>query len=85
MGNSPVNVVGLELMWAGKLADAVRWLRFAVETYPEEADSHMCLAGAYLASGDRQNARRWYEQAHKISPNGTAKARLAELDAGSND
>jgi hypothetical protein len=82
-GPSPVNVAGLELMWAGKTTAAVKWLEFAVETFPEEQDSLLCLGDAYAASGDRQSARRCYEELEKLRTAPwcrVAEARLAELD-----
>lgn len=82
---SPVLVVGLELMWAGKPADAIKWLRFAVDTFPKEPDCYMCLGDAHLAAGDRDSARGCYEQARAIGPNIVAEARLAELSKGTSD
>jgi tetratricopeptide (TPR) repeat protein len=77
---SPVLVAGLELMWAGKKATAIQWLRYAAELFPGEADAHTCLGEAYLTSGDRKNARLCFERAHQISPNIVTKARLAKLN-----
>ena len=38
-------------------SEAIRWLEQAAEIFPDEPDSHVCLGGAYLAFGDRENAR----------------------------
>ncbi|UCC29463.1 MAG: hypothetical protein JSU86_14820, partial [Phycisphaerales bacterium] len=43
---SPVIVAGLELMWAGKRTEAIRWLKYAAEIFPDEPDSHLCLGEA---------------------------------------
>ncbi len=84
-GSSPVNVVGLELIWAGKPADAIKWLQFAAEIFPKEPDCYMCLGDAHLAAGDRDSARRCYERARAIGPNIMTEARLAELSSGTSD
>jgi hypothetical protein len=83
VGTSPMNVVGLELMWSGKVNEAIQWLRFATKTFPKEPDGHLCLGGAYLAAGDRDSARKCFERAGTLGMEFVAKARLATLGTAS--
>jgi Tfp pilus assembly protein PilF len=82
VAESLLNNVGYILLNAGKVAEAVVAFRLNVETYPVSFNAYDSLGEAYLASGDRAQARANYEKSLELNPeNANAKAKLAELRA----
>jgi tetratricopeptide (TPR) repeat protein len=59
----------------GAVADAIRWLRIAVERAPERAEAHEKLGLAHLLGGDPPGALPHLERARHIDP-GSASAHL---------
>ncbi|HEX3108268.1 MAG TPA: tetratricopeptide repeat protein [Thermoanaerobaculia bacterium] len=75
-----VNGLGYRLLNAHKVDLALLVFRLNAESYPQSANVHDSLGEAYLAAGDRQNARASYERALALNPhNDGARQILAKL------
>jgi CubicO group peptidase (beta-lactamase class C family) len=61
-----INILGYEMMWAGNHDAAVALLSLNAEFYPQSANCYDSLAEAHLASGDRDNALKFYKKALEI-------------------
>jgi predicted alpha/beta superfamily hydrolase len=83
-----INALGYQLLNRGALAEAVRVLAYNVKRFPKSFNALDSLAEAYLASGDRENALKYYRLAVAGNPGDTdfakrilanSKAKLKEM------
>ena len=58
-----LNILGYELLWAGRLADAVEIQRLNAQEYPDSANAHDSYGDALLAHGDRRGALESFRKA----------------------
>ncbi len=66
-----LNVLGYQLLGAGKLDGALAILRLNVEAYPQSANVYDSLAEAEMAAGKRDEAIRDYARSLEIDPHNT--------------
>ncbi len=62
----------------GRLEDAGRYYRRALDLDPEEAESQAAMGLWHLEAGNRSRARKWLRRAEKIDPNQARVRQLAE-------
>lgn len=75
-----LNNAGYSLLAEGKLGEAIDLFRANVQLFPKEANPCDSLAEAYLKSGDKANALKYYRKALEIDPDlPSAKQAVAEL------
>jgi tetratricopeptide (TPR) repeat protein len=68
------------LVWWGRPAEAVPVLQLLVELFPNSANGVDSLAEAYLVTGNRAEAIRYYRKAIEMNPdNQNARAALTQL------
>ena len=67
-GEGQLNTLGYKLLQAGKVSEAIAIFRLNVDNFPQSANTYDSLSEAYLARGDRANARTSYEKALKLNP-----------------
>jgi CubicO group peptidase (beta-lactamase class C family) len=58
-----INSLGYAFLNAKKFTEAIEVLKLNLEAFPGSANAYDSLAEAYLNSGDRQNALKYYEMA----------------------
>lgn len=58
-----INSLGYAYLNAEKPAEAIEVLKLNIETFPKSANTYDSLAEAYLKSGDKENAVKYYEMA----------------------
>lgn len=67
-----VNLLGYELLWAGRVDDALAILRLNMEEYPHSANVYDSYGDALLAKGDTVNALVHFKNALDLDPTMTA-------------
>ncbi len=67
-----VNLIGYELLQAGKNQDAVEVMKLNVKAYPNSPNTYDSLADAYLATGQKELARQASNKALELLPSDTA-------------
>jgi len=75
-----LNVLGYELLWAGRGDDAVAILRLTMEEYPNSANAYDSYGDALLAKGDTANALVNFKKCFAMD--GTMTATKEKIDAG---
>jgi CubicO group peptidase (beta-lactamase class C family) len=60
---SRINTLGYAFLNAKKFTEAIEVFKLNVEAFPTSANTYDSLAEAYLNSGDRENALKYYEMA----------------------
>ena len=79
-GVGPLNRVGERLVREGRAREGLALLVLNQEFHPDSSWLSNLLGEAYLASGERERARRAFERTLELDPaSGTAKRRLEEL------
>ena len=58
-----INTLGYAFLNAKKFTEAIEIFKLNVEAFPRSANTYDSLAEAYLSSGDRENALKYYEMA----------------------
>ena len=77
-----LNGLGYQLLRKGRAADAVEIFKLNVEMFPKVGNVYDSLGEAYLAVGDKQQARVNYSKAVELDPkNANAAAALQKLGA----
>ncbi|NOK36404.1 tetratricopeptide repeat protein [Corallococcus exercitus] len=77
-----LNSLGYRLLRDGRTADAIELFKLNVEMFPKEGNVYDSLGEAYLAAGDKEQARVNYRKAVELDPaNKNAAAALKKLDA----
>lgn len=71
-----LNLLGYQLLWRGMLPEAIGILKLNIEVYPRSANPYDSMGEVYLAAGERELAREYYQKALEINP-GMASAREA--------
>lgn len=75
-----LNALGYELLFTGRVREAVEIFKLNVETYPEGFNTYDSLAEAYLAAGDRELAVKNYRRSLELNPqNANATAALKRI------
>ena len=74
-----LNVLGYELLWAGRVDDAVAILRLTVEEFPRSAKAYDSYGDALLAKGDTANALVNFKMG--LAMDGTMTATKEKMDA----
>ena len=75
-----INDLGYELMSQERFKDAVEVLTLNVDAYPESANAYDSLAEAYMKSGDKTKAVKFYKKSIALNPdNNNAKEMLKTL------
>jgi tetratricopeptide (TPR) repeat protein len=76
-----LNVLGYELLGAGRVKEAVEIFKLNVEAYPQAFNTYDSLAEAYAAQGERELAIKNYRRSLELNPQNTNAAdRLKELE-----
>ncbi|NOK21482.1 serine hydrolase [Corallococcus carmarthensis] len=77
-----LNTLGYRLLRTNRAADAVEIFKLNVEMFPKVGNGYDSLGEAYLAVGDKEQARVNYRKAVELDPaNANAAAALQKLDA----
>ena len=85
-GEQTLNAAGYALIGEGRKADAIEVFKLNVRAYPQSANVYDSLAEAYLDSGDKESAARWYREALRRSPaDDRVRATLQQVGAPVSD
>ena len=77
---SALNLVGYSLLSKKRYAAAIAIFSHNTRLFPDSSNAYDSLGEAYLLSGDKVNARRYYQQAVALDPqNKTASETLKQL------
>jgi hypothetical protein len=75
-----LNILGYELLQAGKNKEAIKIFKLNVEQFPRAFNVYDSLGEAYMISGDKKLAIKNYEKSLKLNPdNDNAKKMLESL------
>jgi dienelactone hydrolase len=75
-----LNALGYELMFTGRVREAVEIFKLNVEMYPQGFNTYDSLAEAYLAAGERELAIKNYKRSLELNPeNANATAALKRI------
>src|SRR6185369_691496 len=64
-----LNQLGYRLINQTRLAQALKVFRLNVEAYPASANVYDSLAEAYMLSGNKEMAIKFYEKSIELNPN----------------
>ena len=67
-GEAQLNSLGYKLLQAGKLDEAVAIFQLNRDNFPQSSNVYDSLGEAYLAKGDRDDARRCYRKSLELNP-----------------
>jgi len=67
-----LNMLGYELLWAGRVDDAVAMLRLVMEEYPGSANAYDSYGDALLAKGDTASALVNFKKCYAMDSTFTA-------------
>lgn len=77
-----LNSLGYQLLRTGRAADSIEIFKLNVEMFPQVGNGYDSLGEAYLAVGDKEQARVNYRKAVELDPkNSNAAAALQKLGA----
>lgn len=65
---SQLNMLGYQLMQAGRTADAIEIFKLNAESYPKSANCYDSLGEAYLLTGQKELAKINYKKAVELDP-----------------
>jgi tetratricopeptide (TPR) repeat protein len=77
-GERVLNMFGIELVYAGRVADAIEVFKLVVEEHPRSANAYDSLAWAYMKSGQAEPAILNYEKSLELNPKNTNAVRKLE-------
>jgi C-terminal processing protease CtpA/Prc/tetratricopeptide (TPR) repeat protein len=75
---SVLNVLGYDLLYAGRTKDAINVFALNVETYPEYANGYDSLGEAYMKNGDNKRAIENYRKSLDLNPGNTNALEMLE-------
>ncbi|MDT4895527.1 MAG: hypothetical protein QOH25_604 [Acidobacteriota bacterium] len=82
-----INALGYRLLGRNKSKEAIEVFQFNVEAYPKSANTYDSLAEAYLGSGEKELAIKYYQRALEVDPDypnaPAARDLLKKLEADS--
>jgi tetratricopeptide (TPR) repeat protein len=61
--------LGYRLIGEKRLAQAIEIFKLNVDPYPRSANAYDSLAEAYMASGNKELAIKFYEKSVQLNPN----------------
>ena len=70
-GEPELNTLGYELLFTGRVKEAVEIFKLNVEMYPQGFNTYDSLAEAYLAAGERVLAVKNYQRSLELNPQNT--------------
>ena len=70
-GEPELNALGYELLFAGRVKEAVEIFKLNVEAYPQGFNTYDSLGEAYLAAGERELAVKNYRRSLELNPQNT--------------
>ncbi len=77
-----LNMLGYELLWAGRVDDAVAMLRLVMEEYPASANVYDSYGDALLAKGDTAGALENFKKCYAMDGTLTAtKKKIDDIEA----
>ena len=80
-GEPELNALGYELLFTGRVKDAVEIFELNVEMYPQGFNTYDSLGEAYLAAGERELAIKNYRKSLELNPRNTnATAALKRIE-----
>ncbi|HEX7313873.1 MAG TPA: prolyl oligopeptidase family serine peptidase [Pyrinomonadaceae bacterium] len=80
-GETELNALGYEMMFTGRVKDAVEIFKLNVEMYPRGFNTYDSLGEAYLAAGERALAIQNYRKSLELNPRNTnATAALKRIE-----
>ena len=78
---SQLNILGYQLLQAGKNKEAIEIFKLNVEEFPDAYNTYDSLAEGYMIDGDNKNAIKNYKISLKLNPNNdNAKQMLEKLE-----
>jgi tetratricopeptide (TPR) repeat protein len=79
-GPGQLNRLGYQLIGLKRMDDAIKILALNIEVYPKYANGYDSLGEAYMTSGDKENAIKYYKKALELDPKmGSAIEALKKL------
>jgi len=83
MEEEELNVLGYQLLWAGRAEDAAAVLKLNMEEYPNSANAYDSYGDALVAKGDTANALLNFRKAFAMDATMTAtKEKIEGIEAG---
>ncbi len=77
---SQLNILGYELLQAGKTKEAIEIFKLNIEQYPKSFNVYDSMGEGCMLDGDKKNAIKFYEKSLKLNPdNENAKKMLETL------
>ena len=73
-GEPELNALGYELLFQGRVREAVEVFKLNVEAYPQGFNTYDSLGEAYLAAGERELAVKNYKRSLELNPQNTNAA-----------
>jgi len=67
-----MNILGYQLLHLGKIKEALEVFRLNTEAFPESFNVWDSYAEAFMMSGDKENAIRYYKKSLEINPGSTS-------------
>jgi tetratricopeptide (TPR) repeat protein len=79
---SQLNILGYQLLQAGKNKEAIEIFKLNIEQYPDSYNVYDSMGEGCMVNGDTKLAIKYYEKSLKLNPkNDNAKAMLEQLKA----
>ena len=76
-----MNILGYQLLHQGKTKEAIEVFRLNTEAFPESYNVWDSYAEAYMISGDKENAIKYYKKSLAINPESiSGKEALKKLE-----
>src|SRR4030095_5316631 len=75
---SQLNILGYELLQAGKNKEAIEIFKLNVEQYPKAFNTYDSLGQAYMINGDKKLAIKNYEKSLKLNPENDNAVKMLE-------
>ncbi len=63
-----LNMLGYQLLQAGRTDQAIAFLKLNAESYPQSANVYDSLGEAFMVKGDKEEAKKYFEKSIKINP-----------------
>lgn len=75
-GELELNALGYELLFTGRVKEALEIFKLNVEMFPQAFNTYDSLGEAYLAAGEREQAIRNYKRSLELNPQNTNAAEV---------